>query len=233
MSDTILSVPRRHFLAGLAAAGAGVIAAPAAALGAKLDDARFRAPADDKWLDSLTGKHKQVFDMPNPSAGLGLIHIRNYLKAWKDTHNLEHPQVNAVGTLYYMTIPLGLTDPMWAKYKLGEAIQETDEKTGTFATRNIFWKADPGETTMSIKARMDWPADAGMEPLQRKGTLFLMCNNALNLWAMNVASATNQPMEAVRTEFLAHIVPGVVIVPAMVMAVDQAQAKGCSYMRMG
>jgi hypothetical protein len=25
----------------------------------------------------------------------------------------------------------------------------------------------------------------------------------------------------------------VVVVPAMVMAVDQAQAKGCSYMRMG
>jgi intracellular sulfur oxidation DsrE/DsrF family protein len=232
MSETILNVPRRHFLAGLAAAGAGVLA-PVAALGAKLDDTRFRAPADDKWLDSLTGKHKQVFDMPNPSAGLGLIHIRNYLKAWKDTHNVEHPQVNAVGTLYYMTIPLGLTDPMWAKYKLGEAIKETDEKTGTFATRNIYWKADPGETTLSIKGIADWPADTSMEALQKKGTLFIMCNNALNFWAMNVASATSQTMEAVRTEFLAHIVPGVVIVPAMVMAVDQAQSRGCSYMRMG
>ena len=232
MSDTILNLPRREFLAGLAAAGAGILA-PATAFASTLDDRRFRVKPDEKWLESLTGKHKQVFDMPNPSAGLGLIHIRNYLKAWKDNYNLEHPQVNAVGTLYFMTIPLGLTDPMWEKYKLGEAIKETDEKTDAFAVRNIYQKADPGETTMSIKGIADWPADTSMEALQKKGTIFIMCNNALNFWAMNVAKATNQTMEAVRTEFRAHIVPGVVVVPAMVMAVDQAQARGCSYMRMG
>lgn len=231
MSDTILNVPRRDFLAGLAAAGAGVFA-PVAAFASTLDDSRFRVKPDEKWLDSLTGKYKQVFDMPNPTAGLGLIHIRNYLKAWKDNYNLEHPQVNAVGTLYYMTIPLGFTDPMWAKYKLGEAIKETDSTTNAFAVRNIYQKADPGATTLSIKGIANWPADTSMEALQKKGALFIMCNNALNFWAMNVANATNQTMEAVRAEFLAHLVPGVVVVPAMVMAVDQAQAKGCSYMRM-
>ncbi|HEU5186758.1 MAG TPA: hypothetical protein VFU01_19450 [Gemmatimonadaceae bacterium] len=230
MSETIYNVPRRQFLAGLAAAGAGVLA-PAAALASGIED-RFRVPPDETWLDGLKGKYKQVFDMPNPNAGLGLIHIRNYLKAWKDNYNLEHPQINAVGTLYYMTIPLGLTDPMWAKYKLGEAIKETDEKTGTFAVRNIYYKADPGETTMSIKGIADWPADTSMEALQKKGTLFIMCNNALNFWASNVASATGQTHDAVRAEFLAHLAPGVVIVPAMVMAVNQAQARGCSYMRM-
>ena len=232
MSDTILNVPRREFLAGLAAAGAGILA-PAAAFASTIDDRRFRVKPDEKWLESLTGKHKQVFDMPNPSAGLGLIHVRNYLKAWKDNYNLEHPQVNAVATLYFMTIPLGLTDPMWDKYKLGEAIKETDEKTNAFAVRNIYQKADPGEATMSIKGIADWPAETSIEELQKKGTIFIMCNNALNFWAMNVAKATNQTMDAVRAEFLAHIVPGVIVVPAMVMAVDQAQARGCSYMRMG
>jgi len=231
MTDTILNLPRREFLAGLAAAGAGVFA-PAVALASTLDDTRFRVKPDEKWLDSLTGKYKQVFDMPNPTAGLGLIHIRNYLKAWKDNYNLEHPQVNAVGTLYYMTVPLGLTDPMWAKYRLGEAIKETDSKTDAFATRNTYVRADPGSPTMSIKGIAEWPADTSMEELQKKGTLFIMCNNALNFWAMNVAKATSQTHEAVRTEFLAHLVPGVVVVPAMVMAVDQAQARGCSYMRM-
>lgn len=231
MTDTIFNLPRRSFLAGLAAAGAGVLA-PATAFASSLDDRRFRAPTDDKWLDRLTGKYKQVFDMPNPTHGLGLIHIRNYLKAWKDTHNLEHPQVNAVGTMYYMTTPLGFTDPMWEKYKFGEVIKETDEKTNAPATRNIFLKADAGESTLSIKGIADWPADTSIEALQQKGTLFIMCNNALNFWAMNVANATNQKMDAVRTEFLAHLVPGVVIVPAMVMAINQAQAKGCSYMHL-
>ena len=230
MSDTILNVPRRDFLAGLAAAGAGALT-PAAALASTLD-ARFRVPPDDKWLDGLKGKYKQVFDMPNPSSGLGLVHIRNYLKAWKDNYSLEHPQINAVGTLYFMTIPLGLTDPMWEKYKLGEAIKETDEKTGAFATRNIFQKADAGEATMSIKGMADWPADMSIEALQQKGTLFIMCNNAVNFWAGNVAKATSQTQEAVRAEFLAHLVPGVVIVPAMVMAINQAQARGCAYMHL-
>jgi intracellular sulfur oxidation DsrE/DsrF family protein len=231
MSNTVFTLPRREFLAGLAAAGAGVFA-PAAAFASTLDDRRFRVAPDEKWLESLTGKYKQVFDMPNPTHGLGMIHIRNYLKAWKDTYNLEHPQINAVGTLYYMTIPLGFTDPMWAKYKLGEAIKETDKKTDAFAVRNIYQKADAGDATLSIKGIADWPADTSIEALQKKGTIFIMCNNALNFWAMNVAKATNQTHEAVRAEFLAHLVPGVVVVPAMVMAVDQAQAKGCSYMRM-
>ena len=231
MSNTVFSLPRREFLAGLAAAGAGVLA-PAAAFASTLDDRRFRVAPDEKWLESLTGKHKQLFDMPNPTHGLGMIHIRNYLKAWKDNYNLEHPQVNSVGTLYYMTIPLGLTDPMWAKYKLGEAIKETDKKTDAFAVRNIYQKADAGDATLSIKGIADWPADTSIEALQKKGTIFIMCNNALNFWAMNVAKATNQTHEAVRAEFLANLVPGVVVVPAMVMAVDQAQARGCSYMRM-
>lgn len=231
MSDYIMNVPRREFLAGLAAAGAGVFA-PAVVLASTLDDRRFGVAPDETWLNSLTGKQKQVFDMPNPTHGLGIIHIRNYLKAWKDNYNLEHPQVNAVGTLYYMTVPLGLTDPMWAKYKLGEAIKETDKKTDAFAVRNIYQKVDAGEATMSIKGIADWPADTAMEALQKKGALFIMCNNALNFWAMNIAQATGQTHEAVRAEFLAHLVPGVVVVPAMVMAVDQAQARGCSYMRM-
>ena len=68
MSDTIFNLPRREFLAGLAAAGAGIFA-PAAALASTLDDRRFRVKPDEKWLDGLTGKYKQVFDMPNPSAG--------------------------------------------------------------------------------------------------------------------------------------------------------------------
>jgi len=82
MSETIYNVPRRQFLAGLAAAGAGVLT-PAAAFASGMED-HFRVPPDEAWLDGLKGKYKQVFDMPNPNAGLGLIHIRNYLKAWKD-----------------------------------------------------------------------------------------------------------------------------------------------------
>src|SRR5687768_14385991 len=64
---------------------------------------RLRVPPNDKCLDGLTGKYKQEIDMPNPTAALCLVHIRNYLKAWKDNYNLEHPQINAVGTLYFKT----------------------------------------------------------------------------------------------------------------------------------
>lgn len=163
-------------------------------------------------------------ELPAGPLGVSIRRGRALLVATPDS--LPH---NVGGHLRW----LGLTDPMWEKYKLGEAIKETDEKTDAFAIRNIYQKADAGEATMSIKGIADWPADTSMEALQKKGTVFIMCNNALNFWAMNVAKATNQPMEAVRAEFLAHIVPGVVIVPAMVMAVDQAQGRGCSYMRMG
>ena len=54
----------------------------------------------------MLGKHRQFFDMPNHENGMGLLHVRNYLNAMRDTYHVTHPDVTAVVGLYGMTTML-------------------------------------------------------------------------------------------------------------------------------
>ena len=169
--------------------------------------------------------------MPHPAGGLPMIHVRNYLNTYRDAYGLSHPDVNAAVGLYYMTVPLALTDPMWDKYGLGAAAQVMDAQTKAPAVRNVYWKPRPGADVLPVAGGpVPLPNDTAMTELQRRGTVFLVCNNALNFWAGTLAAATGEQPELVRAELDAHLVPGVVVVPAMVIAFNRAQEHGLSYM---
>ena len=57
--------------------------------------------------------------------------------------------------------------------------------------------------------------------------VFILCNNAFNLW---MALLGKEKAPELRKEFEANILPGVYLVPAMVVAINQAQTNGCTYM---
>jgi intracellular sulfur oxidation DsrE/DsrF family protein len=114
---------------------------------------------------------------------------------------------------------------MWAKYQIGSALKVNDHKTGAPATRNP-WRTDP-EVKIGPKAMVMPPAS--IEALQKAGTTFILCNNALTFFAGEVAGATNQQPAAVLTEFKANMLPGVVLVPAIVIAIQKVQDKGIAY----
>ena len=219
---------RRAFLGRTALAAAALVApsalpaAPAPAAGAR---------PDDRWLDQLRGRRRMVFDMPQPAGGLPAIHVRNYLETYRTAYGLTYPDVNAVVGLYYLTTALAFTDPVWARYRLGAAAQVVDADTGQPAERNVLWKPRPGRDVLPIAGGpVPVPADCAITELQRRGTRVLLCNNALAHWAATIAGATGQTPAAVRAELLAHLIPDVVVVPAMVIAYQQAQARGASYM---
>src|SRR3989442_9742322 len=44
----------------------------------------------DAWLDHLKGRHRQLFDVPEPEGGTALRHVRNYLDAWRDEIGRAH-----------------------------------------------------------------------------------------------------------------------------------------------
>lgn len=225
------SLPRRREFLGRLAAGAvalGLTGSIPEAIAAEPHTRRNVVP-DDKWLSSLTGKHRQLFDMPNHMNGMGLLHVRNYLNTMRDSYGVKKPDVTAVVTLYGMTTLLSFNDAMWQKYGLAKPIKVMDASNAP-ASSNVFAKSAPGAESLSLSgAPIPIPADTSISSLQQRGAIFLLCNNAFNVW-MGLLGGGGTKSADMRTEFLANMLPDVQLVPAVVVAVNQAQMHGCSYM---
>ena len=71
----------------------------------------------------------------------------------------------------------------------------------------------------------------GIESLQKMGTKFLICANALGAWAAELEARGKGTAADIDKDLRANLLPGVTIVPAMVIAIEQAQAAGIAYNR--
>jgi intracellular sulfur oxidation DsrE/DsrF family protein len=226
------TTPRRGFLArALAAAAAG---ASMTALGSTTAAAQGD---DTSWIKEVPGKARCFFDCPQHMNGVGLLHILNFLAAYP-------PGQAGVASSFYGggpagTIALGFNDAMWAKYGIGELLGLKDA-SGKPYSRNVF--ASPTKADGHLLAqRIGIPSSisvlgeamtgAGIPNLQKMGTKFLICNNALGLWELELEARGKGPAAAIDKELRANLVPGVTIVPAMVQAIEQAQAAGFAYNR--
>lgn len=225
------SLPKRREFLGRLAAGAVALGLTGSVPTAFAAERRLRGDVtpSDKWLSAVTGKHRQFFDMPNHENGMGLIHVRNYVNTMRDTYKLTHPDVTAVVGLYGATTMLAFNDAMWAKYGLGTPLKVMDGSNAP-ATVNVFAKAPAGAAALSVTgAPIPIPADASISALQQRGAVFVLCNNAFNVW-MGLLGGGGDKTAALRKEFEANMLPGVNLVPAMVVAINQAQMHGCTYM---
>jgi hypothetical protein len=213
---------RRSFLQTLTALGAAATWSPGTVRAAAVPTATD-GPWDLTWLDQLTGRHKQVFDLQFlGNARIGPLHIvMNYLNAHREVYGLNFPVVNTVVGIAYAAFPINASDALWLKYGIGERWQVKDPKTGAWAVRNVFAAAeanDPheAETVAALKAR---------------GTVFWQCNNALNGIVHDLADAFHAPADAVRAELIAGLLPGTRLIPAHTMLIGLAQEHGCTYER--
>jgi intracellular sulfur oxidation DsrE/DsrF family protein len=106
-------------------------------------------------------------------------------------------------------------------------------------TRNVFHRPTRNELHLLMQA-MQTPtipglADAmpglGIESLQKMGTKFLMCANALGAWCLELEARGKGKAPELEKELRANLLPGVTIVPAMVIAIEKAQDAGIAYNR--
>ena len=201
----------------VATAAGGARPAPAAA------PAREPTVAPADWLAGVTAPHKQLFDAPTPGGGIPLVHIMNYYDTYNRAFGVKDADVDGVLTFYGATTFHGVNDAMWAKYRIGEFLQATDGATGQPALANP-WRAAPVILGGAIPA-------ASIESLQKRGATFILCNNALTIFSGMLAQARGLDAKVVYEDLKANVLPGVVVVPAMVIAIEQAQAAGLSYHR--
>ena len=208
------------------AALAAVVARPTLVAARTTVPVASTAPAtpSDRWLAVVAGKkHRQLFDTPAPGGGIALVHILNYYETLNKAYNVKDADIGGIGTFYGATTFYGLNDAMWAKYRLGEFLDTNDPATGKPAVVNP-WRKAPVVLGMTLP-------QASVESLQARGATFILCNNALTIFAGLLAKSRGLDANAVYADLAANILPRVELIPGMVVAIEQAQNAKISYHR--
>jgi intracellular sulfur oxidation DsrE/DsrF family protein len=221
MSSLIASTTaRRGFLGKLAAAAAavGMSGAAPSRLAAETPASDMSAdPALDAWFGKIKGKHRVVFDAPEPNNGMAAVWPRVYLNTMKATYPGD---ATAVIILRHGAIPLAMTDPVWEKYKMGEMFSINEGSAP--ATKNIY----------ATITNLPLPG-LGIAELLKSGALVGACDVALTVYSSAAAQKMNMSPEAVKKEWIAGLLPGVQVVPSGVLGVAHAQELGCNYIFAG
>src|SRR5215831_5601402 len=132
---------RRQFLgtiaSGVAAFGISSLVSP---LSAKAGNHFANDGTDpDEWFKQIKGKHRIVFDVPQPNQIFPFAWPRIFLATNAATGTPEK-DCSAVVVFRHLAIPYTMEDRLWAKYKFGEVFKVDDPKTNKPSTRNPFWK---------------------------------------------------------------------------------------------
>jgi intracellular sulfur oxidation DsrE/DsrF family protein len=196
----------------------------------------------DEWIKEVKGTHRCLFDFPKHANAMPLLHILNYLNTYSQAYKTGPGDVGAVGTFYGVgtqsSISLAFNDTIWEKYGLG-AYTGLKDASGKPYTRNVFNRPTPNDLhllmdavgTPKIPALADAVPALGIESLQKMGTKFILCNNALGIWGLELEARGKGKAQDIDKELRANVLPGVTIVPAMVIAIDRAQEAGIKYNR--
>jgi intracellular sulfur oxidation DsrE/DsrF family protein len=221
------SFTRRSFVetAGFGLAAMGMIPATSEAqLTYRKQDWKF---AEFEKLVKDPAKAKQVYDIRPIDGGKFLNNIKNSLNGFQFGFGLSKEQIKVVAALHGPSNVLNFDDAAWAKYKIGEWFQVNDPATGAPAVRNIFFpqkeskSADPQDAGSSLQ-------DTSIQALQARGVTFLSCHTATEEQVRGLIKlrGMKEPVEEIVQDLQSHILPGVVIVPAMVATISLLQSEG-------
>ena len=170
-------------------------------------------PALDAWFGKIKGKHRMIFDAPEPNSGMVAIWPRVYLNTMAATWP---GPTTAVVILRHAGLALAFSDPIWAKYGIGEmfAIKDGDAPA----------KRNPYATITGLPI-----PGLGIAELLKSGVLVGACDVALTIFSSGAAKKMGLDPDAVKKEWIAGLLPGVQVVPSGVLGVARAQELGCGY----
>jgi hypothetical protein len=186
-----------------------------AALGlAGISAARAQAPAGDgpNWPGDLKGRHRQVVDAYETNGGFPLAYAYTFLA--------PNTSATAVVVLRHLATPIALSDAMWSKYKIGASLKIDDPETKTPAVKNPFLRPKPGVLMTD---------DMAVDKLLAAGTVFGVCNVAIQVLSKNLAGNAGVSAEDAAKEWAANVIPGMTIIPSGTWGVNRAQEAGCTY----
>ena len=222
-NDGMHPTPRRSFVGRLVGAVAGLTLVGATRVsGEGPNDAAIDGHPGDEWMKELKGKHRAVFDMSAHKNGKPLSQAKNFLDAWRDAFGVPERDVNLVVGVHGEAIPVVLADALWTRFKLGEQYEVSDAAAKGAAVRNVF-------TSTNAAAGGLLTPEQSVDGLQKRGVRFLVCMNTIAGATKKLSAAGLGSPEDVRAALLGGLLPGVMVVPAMVVAFTQLQDRGVRY----
>lgn len=173
---------------------------------------------------------KQVYDVIPIGDGKFLNNIKNSLNGLHFGFGVPIDQIKIVAALHGPTNMLNYDDFIWNKYKIGAWLKVNDPSTGQLAVKNPFYASKTGlkYASQNRDSRDSMYQDQSIQALQHRGVKFLSCHTATEEQARALIEhnhLSEQPEQIVK-EMLAHTIPGVLVVAAMVAAVALLQAEG-------
>lgn len=201
---------RRTFLSRLATIGAALGFGSTTATAAPVAT-EPRWPADEPWMKRLTGKQKVVFHSHLPTEAQAIRWGQTFLDTQKNTYGLVDADTTVVIGLNGRSIGWFFNDALWARYPtIGEVM-------GAPGAKN--------------------PQTGTLAGLAQRGAVLLVCNNSIRASWQRFLTDAQRADQAIRSgfeaEIKANLLPGVEVVPAMVVTLQQAQDRGCRYIYAG
>lgn len=225
-----MTFSRREFVGGL---GTSVAALGAVGLAAGKGEAQLvyqRADwnyAEFERLVHSPARVKQVYDVRAVGEGKFLNNVKNSLNGFQYGFGIAKEEVKIAVALHGPVNAVAFDDSMWEKYRLGEFAEVNDPATGKAATRNIYFPAMTNGTD-NLQDRGSKMQDHSIAALQQRGVKFLCCHTATEEQAAAMVKrfSLKAGVEDVVKDLQAHVLPGVLIVPAMVATVALLQLDG-------
>lgn len=222
-----MSTNRREFLERTA--GAALIGTLPFALSSTA--AAMAAPAamseewNLTWPNSLTGKHKAVFDVPEVESGYGVWRASIWARQYAEVLGAKPNEVSTALILRHNGIVLAMQQAFWDKYKIGEAKKVLHPITQQATDRNpALLSSSRGEVPEQFDA-------AALDRFLARGNVALACNLALQDCVDLIKSKDGVSDEEARKRATGYLVPGVILQPSGVFAAVRAQQAGCHYVR--
>ena len=144
---------------------------------------------------------KQVYDVIPIGDGKFLNNVKNSLNGLHYGFGVPVDQIKIVAALHGPTNMLNYDDFIWNKYKIGAWLKVNDPGTGQPAIKNPFYASKAGPS-LHYSSK------------EEQARALIQHNNL-----------TEQPEQIVK-EMMAHTIPGVLVVAAMVAAIALLQADG-------
>ena len=211
---------RRTFMTHLAALAGASALLPEVSLAARVS-APVAAPGDEPeaWLTALTGKHRQLFHAHDKWTN-GIEYAKRYKESYPINYGVQPTDVDSVLAAHGKTGATTYVDSAWQKYGFGKMFDVKDPKTKDFATSNIFYAGTDD--------------DPGIREALAAGVVVLSCRTALRGMAKELAEQNKfGTAEEIERDLTASLIPGVILVPAMIIAIGRAQEQHCTYVYTG
>jgi intracellular sulfur oxidation DsrE/DsrF family protein len=228
-------VSRKQFIAttALGVSAAALVSSTAAhAAEVKRAALHFHVLKPDEFDNAAMSKiftqttaNKQVFqsvEMAEVAPGIAslYIHMQNALNAYEFSYNMGAGSLAVLAVLIGPSIVLALNDAMWKKYHIGTALKLPSATNSYYiASSNLDLSASPDDPNGVYQ---DWSAQA----LLKRGASFMVCHNATTAVAGLLAAGMGLNAASVLSDFEHNLLPGFLMVPAGVAAVQAAQTNG-------